>query len=188
MPRDFTPLIIFAVALLVVLRRSGRAQRVKMGRAWVLPAIGLLSAWNTLSGEPFPSLVAILILVAGSALGIAAGWFRALHVELTVDPETGEVMSKATPIGTYLIIGFMALRILLGYAFHGAPGTGVPHAPSIGAAKHGVDLFRLADAALLFSTFMSATQRLEIFRRARPLLAQHRAAKGDSGIPPRTDA
>lgn len=188
MPKDFTPLFIFAVALLVVLRRSGRAQRVNMGRAWVLPAIGLLSVWNTLSKESFPSAVAILILVAGSALGIAAGWFRALHVELTVNPETGEVMSKATPIGTYLIIGFMALRILLGYAFHGTPGGGYGHAPpSIGAAKHGVDLFRLADAALLFSTFMSATQRLEIFRRARPILAQHVAQKNAAGAPP-TDA
>jgi hypothetical protein len=184
MSKDFSPLIIFAIALLVVLRRSGRAQRVRTGRAWLLPAIGLLAAANTLAKEPFPSFVAILILIVASAVGVAAGWFRALHVELALDEKTGDITSKATPIGTYLIIGFMALRIGLGYAFNGAPGAGLPHGPPmIGAPRHGVDLFRLADAALLFSTFMSAAQRLEILRRAQPLLAQYRAAKAPA-VPP----
>ena len=176
--KDYTPLIIFALALLIILRRSGRSQRVRVNRAWLLPAFGLLSAWSTLSNEPFPSLVAILILVLASAAGVAAGWFRALHVELALDSETGNITSKATPIGTYLIVVFMALRLGLGYAFNGQPGAGLPHGPPmIGAPKHGVDLFRLADAALLFSTFMSAAQRLEIWRRAQPLLAQYRAAR-----------
>ena len=176
--KDYTPLIIFALALLIILRRSGRSRRVRVRSAWLFPLFGLLSAASTLANEPFPSFVAIVILVLASAAGIGAGWFRALHVELALDSETGNITSKATPIGTYLIIGFMALRLGLGYAFNGQPGAGLPHGPPmIGAPKHGVDLFRLADAALLFSTFMSAAQRLEIWRRAQPLLAQYRAAK-----------
>jgi hypothetical protein len=176
--KDYTPLIIFALALLVILRRSGRSRRVRMRNAWLFPAFGLLSAGSTLANEPFPSLLAIAILIVASAAGIAAGWFRALHVELALDSETGDITSKATPIGTYLIVGFMALRLGLGYAFNGQPGAGLPHGPPmIGAPKHGVDLFRLADAALLFSTFMSVAQRFEIWRRAQPLLAQYRAEK-----------
>ena len=178
MMKDYTPLIVFALALLIILRRSGRSRRVRVRNAWLFPAFGLLSAGSTLANEPFPSFVAILILVLASAAGLAAGWFRALHVELSLDSETGDITSKATPIGTYLIIAFMAVRLGLGYAFNGQPGAGLPHGPPmIGAPKHGVDLFRLADAALLFSTFMSVAQRFEIWRRAQPLLAQHRAAK-----------
>jgi len=178
MSKEFAPLIIFAIVLLVILRRQGRSRRVRTRNAWIFPAFGLLSAASTLANEPFPSLVAIAVLVVASAAGIAAGWFRALHVELALDAETGNITSKATPIGTYLIVAFMALRLALGYLFNGTPGAGLPYGPPmIGAPKHGVDLLRLADAALLFSTFMSVAQRFEIWRRAQPLLAEYRATK-----------
>jgi hypothetical protein len=187
--KDYTPLIIFALALLIILRRSGRSRRVRVRSAWLFPLFGLLSAGSTLANEPFPSLVAITILVVASAAGVAAGWFRALHVELALDSETGNITSKATPIGTYLIVVFMGLRLGLGYAFNGAPGAGLPHGPPmIGAPKHGVDLFRLADAALLFSTFMSVAQRLEVWRRAQPLLAQDRSAKAEAAKGPPASA
>ncbi len=49
--------------------------------------------------------------------------------------------------------------------------------PHAAGSTHGVDLFRLTDAALIFSTLMMIAQRIEIWRRAQPLLAEYRAAK-----------
>jgi hypothetical protein len=47
--------------------------------------------------------------------------------------------------------------------------------------QHGVDLFRLADAALIFSAAMTIAQRLEVFRRAHLLLKAQKSQSAPAG-------
>jgi hypothetical protein len=145
---------------------------------WLTPIIASLATASTLAREPFPSLVALVIFLLAAAAGAGAGYFRALHIELTLDPETGNVSSKATPVGSALVVVFLVLRLGMEYFLEG----GVPHhgfaaRAMAGPAAHGVDLFRLADAGVIFSTMMTVAQRFEIWRRAAPMVAAHKASR-----------
>jgi hypothetical protein len=162
----FLPL---AIVLLIVLRRAGRAQKVRTNRMWVTPLLSLAGIVSTMGQEPMPGVAAIAIFALAAALGGAAGWFRAVHVELTRDAATGEISSKATQIGTILIVVFLLVRVGLDYLVNGKLGFAPPRLGAV-AAKHGADLFRLADAALIFTTAMMLGQRIEILRRARLLM------------------
>jgi hypothetical protein len=100
MPKDYFNYLPLVIALLIVLRRSGRARKVRVERAWITPTLAVLGVWTTLSREPLPGGAALALLVAAALIGIGAGYYRALHIELSLDPESGQVMSKATPFGT----------------------------------------------------------------------------------------
>ena len=169
MPKEFFNFLPLAIALLIVLRRAGRAQKVRVERAWLTPALSLFGVWATLSREPFPGGVALAILIVAGVIGIGAGYYRALHIELSRDAATGEIMSKATPFGTILIAVFLVVRFGLDFAVNGGWRPGPPRFV-MPPPQHGVDLFRLADAALIFSTAMLLGQRLEILRRAHALM------------------
>ena len=147
---------------------------------WLSPVLSLIAVWLTLAQEPVPGIFATAIMAAGTIAGIGSGYLRALHLELSID-ETGKVMSKATPIGTYLVAGFFLVRFGLDYAINGGWQPGPPR--FINPTQNGVDVLRLADAALLFSTAMTIAQRVEIWRRAQDLLkgkATEMAAKEPS--------
>jgi hypothetical protein len=182
MLKEIAPYIAPAIILLIVLRRAGRAQRLRIGNMWLIPTLAVLAAASTLAREPFPSVVAIALFVVAILVGGGLGYFRALHIELSLNKESGQITSQATPIGTYLIVAIMAVRLGLEFLVKGHVGAedvvGSPHIPR---PAHGVDLFRLADAALLFSAAMVIAQRVEIWRRARPLLAEYRAHKAAQG-------
>src|SRR5215470_6580313 len=103
MPRDFFNYLPLLIALLIVMRRSGRSRKVRGERLWVTPLLSVFGVWATLASEPFPTGIALAILVAAGLIGIGAGYLRALQIELSVDPGTGQVMSKATAFGSILI-------------------------------------------------------------------------------------
>lgn len=167
MPKNIYDLLPLALIGLVVLRRAGRAQKVRVERIWLSPALSLIAVWLTLAQEPVPGVFAVAIMAIGTIAGIASGYLRALHLELAID-EKGKVISKATPIGTYLVVGFFLLRFGLNYAINGGWQPGPPR--FINPTRSGLDVLRLADAALLFSTAMMIAQRAEIWRRAQALL------------------
>lgn len=173
MPKDYLNYLPLAIVILIVLRRAGRPQKVRVERAWINPLLALVGVWSTMSTESFPSPAAILIFAVAILLGTAAGYFRALHMALSVDAESGQVMSKPTQLGTVLIVVFLLLRVGLNYLTTGKFG---PAARFAQPHQHGVDIFRLADAALLFTTAMLLAQRGEIVRRAYLLRREHKRA------------
>jgi hypothetical protein len=175
MPKDLFPFIPLAIVVLIVLRRAGRSQRVRTQRLWITPLLGVAAVVATLAREPVPGAVAVGILAFAAAIGIGAGYLRALHTQLAVDQETGSVSSKATPIGTILIVIFLLVRVGLDYAINGGWKPGPPR--FINPSSHGVDLFRLADAAVVFATAMMLSQRIEIWRRAQMLLKERREGR-----------
>ena len=90
------PLIVFAI----IIRRSLRERKVKTNRMWLYPAILGVVALYTMAHEPMPGLGAIAGFVAAAVAGAGLGYLRARHQQFTLDPVTGEISSKATPIGT----------------------------------------------------------------------------------------
>lgn len=168
------PYLIVAGALVFMLVRANRAQTVRPGRMWIVPAFGLFSLVVNLARAPAPNALAIVIFAVALMAGGVAGWLRALHTELSIDPTTGQITSKPSLVGTLLIIGFVVLRMVLDTLSGQPPGM----TPEAGRAT---DVLRLADAGLVFSLAMIVVRRLVIWRRAVALTAMR---EGSADAPP----
>lgn len=169
------PYLLIAAMLVLMLVRANRTQRVRPGRMWIVPALGIFALVTNLSRGSSPNGVALAIFVAAMAAGAAVGWFRALHTQLAIDPATGEVTSKPTLVGSLLIVGFVVLRMVLDTLSGQLPGTASDAARSS-------DVLHLADAGLIFSLAMLIVRRFVIWRRAAAMSAMRAAT---ASLPPR---
>lgn len=149
------PLLVFAI----IIRRSLRERKVKTNRMWLYPAILGAVALYTMAHEPMPGIAAIAGFVGAAIAGAGLGYLRARHQQFTLDPVTGEISSKVTPIGTILIGAFFLMRFGLEFYTH---ARDVPHA---------LGLQRATDLGLIFSFALMAAQRWEIWKRAQAMRA-----------------
>jgi hypothetical protein len=150
------PLLVFAL----ILRRSLRERKVRTTRMWLYPAILGVAALYTMAHEPMPGLAAIAGFVGAAVAGAGLGYLRARHQQFKLDPSTGEISSRATPLGTILIGVFFLARFGLEFFTH---ARDMPHA---------LGLQRATDAGLIFAFALMVAQRWEISRRARALRAE----------------
>jgi hypothetical protein len=170
-----TPYIVTALVLVLVARRLIRnpPRKVKVNRMFVMPAIAALATISTLAVTKAPPLFWIAGYLVAVALGAGVGFLTAHHQEFSLDTDTGEITSKATPIGTILIGVLFALRFGLKLLFPqmGGGGYGAPQAhPS-------ADVLAWTNAGLIFSTAMLSARVATTWLRTRPLILAHRAAK-----------
>lgn len=165
-PQQYAPLIALAIMLPIILLRNRAPRTLRPQWMWVMPAIIVplmgLALWGTsldpaADHTPF-GVASWAILVLGLALGCAAGWWRGRMTTIERHPD-GTLKAQASPLGMILIIGLFlgrgALRSVL-----------EPHA----AAWH-LNTLAIADAFLLFVVGMIVVQRIEMFIRARRVLA-----------------
>jgi len=168
------PYLLIAAMLVLMLIRANRTQRVRPGRMWIVPALGIFALVTNLPRSPAPNGLALAIFVAAMAAGAAVGWFRALHTQLAIDSATGEVTSKPTLVGSLLIVGFVVLRMVLDMLSGQLPGISETVRPD--------DVLHLADAGLIFSLAMLIVRRFVIWRRAAAMTAMRAAT---ASLPPR---
>ncbi len=165
--RQILPLIVPLLIVALILRRSMSTRKVRVNLMWIRPAVLLVLAGVTLAASPMPGPIALAAFVAAAVVGAGFGYLRARHLELSVDPATGTVTSKSTPIGTILIVGLVVLRLGLKYAF-----------PEMGAQPGGhlaAQAVVWTEGALIFSVAMVAAQAVMTWQRTQPLLAEHAA-------------
>lgn len=155
--RHASSFVVPVLVFLLILRRSLRERKVRTTRMWLYPAILGVAALSTMAREPMPGLAAIAGFVGAAIAGASLGYLRARHQQFTLDPATGEISSKATPIGTILIGAFFVARFGLEFFTH---ARDIPHA---------LGLQRATDAGLIFSFALMVAQRWEIQRRAKAL-------------------
>jgi hypothetical protein len=132
----------------------------------------LLAIGSALYESPPTTMLGIASLVAGLALGALAGWYRGRLTRITIDPETHAMTSQASIWGTVLIGGLIAVR-------YGVRLYLMPDAMTGGAhTKLGDTATIVTDGLLAFTVGMMCVARLEMWLRARKLLAEAQAAKG----------
>ena len=159
------PLIVIAVVLPLVLLRNRRPRTLRPRWMWVVPAIVValigLGLWATMTFDPEHAPfrpVDWVILAAGLALGAAAGWQRGRMVTIQRDAD-GVLKAQASPLGLILIVallvGRQGLRALL-----------EPH-----AADWGLNVLAVQDAFMLLAVGLVVAQRIEMYIRARRILA-----------------
>jgi len=166
-PPPGTPLANYLVPLGVVLLvvRNSRARRLKIERLWVLPAIYMAMLASALYAEPPPiTPLSIAILALSFAAGAAIGWQRGRFTQVHIHPQTGDLTSRASPIGLIFIFAILAVRIV-GRNFLAAHASDL-HLP----------ILAVTDGFFVLAIAMLSVQRLEVWMRASKMLAEARAA------------
>ena len=161
--RALAPWALLALLVAFVLWRNRRPRRLRVGRLWIIPAlvVGGVASGVTLGRRPIGYHwidVALSLLAVG--LGGLAGWRRGRFMRIAVDPGTRTVTAHASPAGVLFILGLLAVRRALQFEVE----TGAVPLPFKPAA--------LIEPLLYFAAATVAAQRLEMWLRARRLLAE----------------
>lgn len=162
-------LIGILVVVAIMALRFSRPRPLKLERLWVRPVIFLVIIASALVGSPpDPSPLNLLLLLVGAGAGAAIGWQRGRFMRIAVDPETHDLTSRASPLGMVFIVALLAARVGLRGAMM-QPGA-VP----------GLSPAAITDALIVLFGAMMIVQNLEMWLRARRLLADAQAARASA--------
>ena len=164
-----------ALALFIIIRRGSKPRRVKVATLWRFPILISVLALVTLAGSKAPGLLTLAMYIGGLGAGSAVGWFSAQHVELTLDSNTGTIMSKPTALGTAMTAGAFIARFLVDYVMKG--GLDGATRTTAFAVNHATSIVGFTDALLLFVAARSLLGAWHMWIRTRPLIEQHKAAQ-----------
>jgi hypothetical protein len=158
--------ITLAVVMVVMLARNQRARRLRLTALWIRPLIFLvLIGVSAVVAPPPITPLSVAIMALALAVGAAIGWQRGRLMRIEVHPETHDITSRASPIGMIFILAIVALRVgLRDVAFETRGASGLPTAA-------------IASALILLVGAMMIAQSVEMWIRARRLLADAQAAK-----------
>ena len=154
------PLIFIGIALV----RGSQARNLRVERLWISPVIVLVGIGLTISQTPPASALGIALDVLAIAIGAGMGWWRGRSTNITVNPDTHALTSKASAVGMILILGIFAVRYAM--RTYASESASLLHA----------SVNDISDAVLLLAVGLVCAQRLEMWLRARRLLEEARAA------------
>ncbi len=163
--REFMPLVIALPFILLMMRRNMKARRLRVELMWIRPAILLLVGGLALSQTTPPGPLMAAAMALGFAGGVGLGWLRGRHTRISVDPETHEATYQASPAAMAVILALLVVRF-----------GGRIFLQENALSLH-IDLLQATDVLLLLAVGMVAAQQLEMWIRARGLIADSKAAK-----------
>ena len=152
-------ILVFGVVFFFRWRQMSRARPLKIERMWIRPAIILAICALVLTRLP-PRPQDVVWLAVALALGAVVGWQRGRFVRIVVHPQTHEINQQASPAAMFLILGIVVLRMVL-------------REEAASVWHMGVNL--IADASIVFAAGLFTAQQIEMWLRARKLLADARA-------------
>lgn len=165
-PQTMGPLIGVGVAAAFMIFRMTRGQTsrpLRLEWLWVMPAVLLLATGALLWQMP-PRGLEWLWLALAFALGGAIGWQRGRMMKITVDPETHDLNQQASPAAILFLVALVAVRY------------GLREGLSAEAEAWHLSAAFLTDVFVVFALGILSVTRLEMFIRARRLLADAKAA------------
>jgi len=167
----FLPILIILPVLYLRLRKMTKAQPLKLGRLWIRPAI-ILAVATLILFLPQPGQHTVrhflaqdwawLALAAG--LGGVAGWQWGRTMAIEVHPEEGTLMVKGGQAAIMVLVVLILLRMGL------RTGLAVE-----GKAWH-LDALLISDALIVFSAFLFTLRAVEMYLRARLVMARSSGA------------
>lgn len=160
--QTWLPVVITLPILLLVLLRNRRPRTLRIERLWIIPLLVTVGVgMGVYFGRPDVGFgpVDLALSAAGVALGAAAGWWRGKSMRISADQATRTLTVQASPFGLIFIFLLLIVRRFLDYEAH----TGAVPLPFKPAA--------LIDPLLFFAVAMVVAQRMEMWIRARRLLA-----------------
>jgi len=152
------PFVIIAVAIGLRLRSMSRERPLKIGTLWIVPAIYLLLVVWMLFALP-PTTVGWALVALGTLIGAMLGWHRAKLIRIERN-ESGELRQQASPLAMLLLVALIVLKL----------GARAIFGESA-AMQPGSNAMLLTDAFIGFALGLLSATRLELYLRARRLLA-----------------
>lgn len=176
------PLLAIALVALRLVRNKPR--KVKPDRLFVMPVVLTFATVFTLTQTPAPGLLWIAIDLVAAAIGACVGYLSGRHREFTRDAESGEIMSRATPIGTIIFGALFAVRFGLKLVFPQLNGGGAPYNPQSMNLHPAATVIGWTDAGLVFSTAMLLSTAATTWWRTRHLESERRVKAANIGDSP----
>jgi hypothetical protein len=107
-----------------------------------------------------PGLTGWSLLAAGVLVGAVLGWHRGKLIRIERDPATGALSQQASPLAMLLLLALVVLKLgaraIFGDSATAHPGSGA---------------MLLTDAFIGFALGLLSATRLELYLRARRILA-----------------
>ena len=147
-------ILILCVVLALRLRGMRRVRPLRLETLWIVPIVYLGVTAYILHQFP-PEGRQWLWLAAALVLGAALGWRRGALMRITVDPETHALNQQASPAALLFLLVLILIR--QGMRYEG---------PAMG-----VNVAALTDLLVVFALGLFTATRIEMFLRARRLLA-----------------
>jgi len=153
------PFVIIAVVLTLRLRSMSRERPLKLSTLWVVPVVYLLLVGWMLFALP-PTAAGWALVAAGAVIGALLGWHRGKMIRIERNTETGELRQKASPLAMLLLVALIVLKLGARAIFG-----------ETAAAQPGSSAMLLTDAFIGFALGLLSATRLELYLRAKQLLA-----------------
>src|ERR1051325_9572029 len=175
------PALVIALVALRLIRNKPR--KVKPNRLFVLPVVLTLAVIFTLTETSAPGSLWIAIYLVAACMGAGVGYLNGRHRDFTLDAENGEIMSRATPIGTIIFGALFAVRFGLKLVFPQLNGGGTPYGPPPPNLHPAASVIGWTDAGLVFSTALLLATAATTWWRTRHLIAERHGKMQSVGDP-----
>ncbi|WP_109808822.1 CcdC protein domain-containing protein [Sphingosinithalassobacter portus] len=156
--------VIVGIILFFRIRRMRKTLPLRLERLWLFPAIYAALAAYLYATHP-PHGIGWLYCSGALLVGAALGWQRGRMMRIDIDRETHALNQSQSPAAILFIVALIVIRMVARTAIVEGGGGGF-------------DPMLLTDILLAFALGLFSLQRLEMFLRARRLLALARAGRG----------
>ena len=153
------PILIILPVLCFRLTRMMKPQRLKLRSLWIRPAIILLVGFGVVGAAPPPARDWFWFALA-ALLGGVLGWQWGKQMAIHVDPENGTLMTRGSQAALIMMGLLIVVRIGLRAGIR-----------MESAALH-LDATMITDLFIVFAATLFGLRGLEMFLRARQVLAQ----------------
>ncbi|MGN6514763.1 MAG: hypothetical protein ACTHLR_02865 [Rhizomicrobium sp.] len=185
MLKELTPYIVPLIVIAIFGRRllRNKPRKVKTNRIFLIPGLIVIATAVTLWAAPMPKpwLMWGAVDILALAAGLVVGFLTAHHQEFSLDYDTGTITSKATPVGTIVVVALFAIKFGARFFFpqiNGSPYSAASYMPDspIPHAAHGgsAAIMGWTDAGIIFSAAMLFARAFTTWLRAQPLIAAHK--------------
>ncbi len=161
---QFLPFLIILPILYFRLRRMAKTRALKLGQLWIRPAVIIALAALVVLMPVRPGATPLepadmTWLVLAAVLGAVAGWQWGRTTQLHLHPENGTLMQSGSVAGIMVFLVLLLLRLGL------RAGLGLE------AGAWHINMLLVTDASIVFSALLFAVRGLEIYLRARRVMA-----------------
>ncbi|HET9810847.1 MAG TPA: hypothetical protein VFP53_04025 [Sphingomicrobium sp.] len=153
------PFVIIVAVVALRLRTMRRERKLDLKTMWVIPIVYLAVIAFMFSALP-PSILGWELFLAGLLVGLLTGWYRGRLIAIRRDPDSGELWQRASPLAMLLLVAIIVLKLGARQLFGDAA-----------AARAGSPAMLMTDAFIGFALGLLSATRIEIYVRAKRLVA-----------------
>jgi len=153
------PFAIIAIVVALRLRSMKGERKLNLKSMWAVPIVYVVMIAFIFTALP-PTILGWELILAGMIAGLLLGWYRGRSIAIRIDPESGELRQKASPLAVLLLLAIIVLKVGAREVFGEAAASSASSPAML-----------MTDAFIGFALGLLTATRLEMYTRAKRLLA-----------------